>query len=64
VSAAWCIHNNDLTRLIGQVQEGMGNLRRKIGKPAFLAVINLITNLDFVSAFEDVNGFLLQMMNM
>jgi hypothetical protein len=42
----------------------MGNFRGQIGKAAFLAVEYFIANLDFVTTFQDMDGFFLLIVNM
>src|SRR5215831_20413365 len=48
VSASWRVDDHDLAGLIGQVQEGMRDARRKVRKPAFIAVEDLVADPDLV----------------
>ena len=42
----------------------MGHLRRHLCKTTFFDMINLVADADFVTALQDVNGFLTRMVNM
>ena len=41
----------------------MGNRRREVGKAAFVEVEDVVANTDFELAFQDMNGFFLQVVN-
>jgi len=63
MAAAWGVYNDDFARLIRQVEESMGYIRWQVSKTAFYDVGNLVTDADFVTAFQDVNSFLLPIVN-
>ena len=63
VRAAGGEYGNELARLIGEVNEGMGRSRRDIGKVTSLANDGLVTRLKLESAFENMEDFFLSVMN-
>jgi hypothetical protein len=58
VAAAGCVDDDDLARLIGQVQEGMREPGRQVGEAAFLELEGLVADLDLEAPAEDVDRLL------
>jgi hypothetical protein len=64
VTAPRRIDDNDLTRLIREVEESVRDFGRKISEAAFLTVKYFVSDLDFVLAFQNMDRFLLLVVDM
>ena len=58
------IDDNDLTRLIREVEESVRDFGRKVSEAAFLTAKYFVADLDFVLAFQNMDRFLLLVVNM
>jgi hypothetical protein len=50
VAAAGSMDDDDLSRLVGQVQEGVRHPGREVGEAGLLAVLDVVSGLDLVAA--------------
>jgi hypothetical protein len=64
MTAAGSVDHNEFSRLVRQVEKSMRDFGWKIGEPTLGEVEDLLANPDFEPAFQNVDCFLLLVMNM
>src|SRR5689334_3161262 len=64
MAAAGRVHHDDLAWLVGDIQESVGNLRREVGKAAFVAVEQGLTNPNLEPSFDHMDRLLLSVVDM
>src|SRR5690242_5542015 len=64
MAAAWCVDDDDLAWLIGEIQECVRDLRRKIGEATFVAIEQGLANPNFEPSLDHMNRLLLAVVDM
>jgi hypothetical protein len=64
MASAGRVDDDDLTRVIREVEERVRDAGRKVGEASFSQVERLVPDLDLVAAGEDVDRLLLVMVDM